>query len=102
MSDTNWVGIAEYYWNTENVWFETTVPKVEKVLFHPPATVVFWADGTKTVVRTMPGDVFDEHVGFMAAVTRKLFGGHNQYKKYIKNAVRKPAVEESALEMSDG
>lgn len=28
-----------------------TLPKIKDVIFNDPATIVYWADGTKTVVK---------------------------------------------------
>ena len=61
-------------------------PVPKQVIFNDPYTIVNWEDGTKTVVKCMPGDTFNKDVGFCVAVARKVFGGHNQYKKYVKNA----------------
>ena len=67
---------------------------VELVIFKDPHTIINWVDGSKTIVKCMDGDKFDEHVGFQAAVTKKVFGDHGTYKKLIMNAQRqepKPA-----------
>ena len=61
-------------------------PVPKQVIFNDPYTIVNWEDGTKTVVKCMPGDTFNKDIGFCVAVARKVFGGHNQYKKYVKNA----------------
>ena len=37
--------------------------KIEKVIFNDPATIVIWADGSKTVVKCQEGDVFDKEKG---------------------------------------
>ena len=61
-------------------------PEPKKVIFNNPYTIVNWKDGTKTVVKCMEGDTFSKDVGFCVAVARKVFGGHNQYKKFVKDA----------------
>ena len=43
----------------ESLFGNSGVPKIEKVIFNDPATIVFWVDGSKTVVKTMP-DQFDD------------------------------------------
>ncbi len=63
---------------------------VELVVFNDPHTIINWADGSKTVVKCMEGDTFEEHVGFQAAVTKKVFGDHGTYKRIIQNAQRQP------------
>lgn len=52
--------------------------KVEKVIFNKPATIVFWSDGTKTVVKCGENDTYDKEKGFFIACAKKLFG--NDYK----------------------
>ena len=46
-------------------------PKIINVIFNDPATIVFWSDGTKTVVKVQPGDIFDPEKGIMAAISKK-------------------------------
>lgn len=74
----------------------TIVPdniKVVKVIYHNPATIVFWSDGTKTVVKCDKNDTYDPEKGFYIACTKKLFG--NDYRaggkinKALKMAVTK-------------
>ena len=52
--------------------------KVEKVIFNNPATIIFWSDGTKTVVKCGENDTYDKEKGFFIACAKKLFG--NDYK----------------------
>lgn len=52
--------------------------KVKKVIFSNPATIVFWSDGTKTVVKCGKDDTYDKEKGFYIACAKKLFG--NDYK----------------------
>ena len=52
--------------------------KVTKVIYHNPATIVFWSDGTKTVVKCDKNDTYDPEKGFYIACAKKLFG--NDYK----------------------
>ena len=50
-----------------------TLPPIKRVLFNNPATIVFWADGTKTIVKCMEGEKFERYAGFAAACMKKLF-----------------------------
>ena len=47
---------------------------IDKVLFNPPATIVFWLDGTKTVVRCKEGEEFSEWAGIALCLAKKLYG----------------------------
>lgn len=61
------------------------VPEIERVIFHEPATIVFWNDGTKTVVKCMNGELFDEEKGIAMAFMKKLYGkGYmNKIRRHI-------------------
>lgn len=52
---------------------------IKKVIFNNPATIVFWKDGTKTVVKCQPGCEYSKYVGFMACVTKKAFGNEGNF-----------------------
>ena len=49
--------------------------KIKKVIFNEPATIVFWNDGTKTVVKTSPNDKFDKEKGILWAYFLKHASG---------------------------
>lgn len=59
----------------------------KKVVFHDPATVVYWSDGTKTVVKCGPHDTFDPEKGLAMAVAKKHFGNGNEFHKVFKRWV---------------
>ena len=44
---------------------------IKKVIYNPPATIIFWADGTKTVVKCMEGDEFDPEKGLVIGIAQK-------------------------------
>lgn len=57
---------------------------IKKVIFNDPATIVFWNDGTKTVVKCKEGDLFTYEMGIYAATLKKIFGAtYGQYKKDV-------------------
>lgn len=45
---------------------------VKKVIFNYPATIVYWNDGDKTVVKCNDSDVWSRWAGFAMAVCKKL------------------------------
>ena len=57
---------------------------VDRIIFSPPATIVFWKDGTKTVVKCAKGEPFSEYNGFSAALLKKVFGSNSAVKKLIQ------------------
>ena len=58
--------------------------KIKKVIFNPPATVVLWADGTKTVVKAQNNEAFDSEKGLAMAVVKKFYGNKGSYFNEIK------------------
>lgn len=63
----------------------TQLPQVDRIIFNNPATVVFWTDGTKTVVKCMEGQEFSEYYGFLAALAKKVYGTNSAVKRIVKN-----------------
>ena len=43
---------------------------IKKVIFNDPATIVFWKDGTKTIVKCQEGAEFDPEKGLAMAISR--------------------------------
>lgn len=62
-------------------------PKPTKVVFNCPYTIVFWSDGTKTVVKTSEEDDFDETTGVLRAIAKKVFGSSSGFQKFINREI---------------
>ena len=60
------------------------IPDINRVLFNPPATIVFWGDGTKTVVKVREGDKFEKYAGFAMACMKKMFGSTGAAMEIMK------------------
>lgn len=61
--------------------------RIERVIFNDPATIVFWSDGDKTVVKAV-NEAYDPEKGLAMAVTKKLLGHnkgnyYNELKKWL-------------------
>lgn len=60
---------------------------ISKVIFQNPATIVFWADGTKTVVKCQEGDLYSQEVGLALCFAKKALGNagnfNNTFKKWL-------------------
>lgn len=87
---------ASRYWQSKSVYdlgfrnaygFTKTIPTIKKVHFNDPATVVMWADGTKTVVKTQNGESFDPEKGLAMAIAKKALGNKGNYFDTIKKWV---------------
>lgn len=63
---------------------------IERVILNNPATVVFWKDGTKSVVKCQDGEEYDPEKGLALAIIKRLCGNTGSYyeifKKYIPDA----------------
>ena len=61
--------------------------KIKKVIFNDPATIVFWKDGTKTVVKCGKNDTYDKEKGLALCIAKKVYGNkyrwYDIFKKYI-------------------
>lgn len=60
------------------------LPEIKNVKFNGPATIVFWADGTKTVVKCQDGDDYSEEVGLAMCIAKKVFGNTSKYNDVFK------------------
>ena len=58
---------------------------IKKVIFNDPATVVFWGDGTKTVVKCHEGDVFSERTGLLYAIAKKVYGNSGRFNDVLRH-----------------
>lgn len=56
---------------------------IERVIFNPPATIVIWKDGTKTVVKCN-GEKFDQEKGLAMAISKRALAVGNRYRKVFK------------------
>ena len=60
------------------------VPEIKKVIFNDPATIVFWADNTKTVVKCGEDEMFDPEKGLAMAISKKALGNCGSYFETFK------------------
>lgn len=65
--------------SSKRQWFE-----VRRILRNGPATIVFWGDGTKTVVKRPEGKEDDIYEAFTAALGIKMYKTNSHLKKLIK------------------
>ena len=57
--------------------------KIKNVIFNDPATIVFWSDGTKTVVKCGENDFYDPEKGLAMAVAKKYLGTNKSHSNYM-------------------
>lgn len=64
---------------TESWCRSLNMPEIQNVIFNDPATIVFWSDGTKTIVKAQEGDVFNPEKGLAMAISKKALGNKHDY-----------------------
>lgn len=73
-------------YNYQSVYGLRKVPKIKRVIFNNPATIILWDDNTKTIVKA-ENETFDPEKGLAMAITKKALGNegnyYNELKKYL-------------------
>lgn len=64
-------------------------PKSKNVIFNDPATIVFWNDGTKTVVKCGKDDTFDPEKGLAMAISKYFFDNAGYFNDVFKKWIPK-------------
>ena len=78
----------EMPWEKEKEKEEVKSIAIKHVIFDGPATIVFWDDGTKTVVKCTDGDSYSYDVGIAMATLKKIFGeSYSTYKHAVSDAI---------------
>ena len=73
--------------------------EITNVVFNDPATIVFWSDGTKIVVKCGEDDVYDPEKGMAMAIAKRALGNQGNYYEVFKEwlpvkgtAIKEPEV----------
>ena len=69
---------------------------IKNVKFNPPATIVFWTDNTKTVVKCK-GEDYDPEKGLAMCISKKMLGDKGNYYEVFKKWLPKEEETESDL-----
>jgi hypothetical protein len=67
----------------------TALPNIKDVIFNNPATIIFWADGTKTVVQCQDGEPYDPEKGLAMAMCNKMYGNKRDYYHTFQHWLKK-------------
>lgn len=67
--------------------------KIKKVIFNDPATIILWADGTRTVVKCANDEKFDPEKGLAMAFAKKAIGNEGWYYDIFKAFLPKEEKE---------
>lgn len=71
--------------------------RIKNVIFNNPATIVFWSDGSKTVVKAHLDD-YDPEKGLAMAIAKKALGNEGNYYNVFKKWLPKEDSSEEILE----
>ena len=63
---------------------KANLPEIKNVIFNEPATIILWADGTKTVVKCQEGEGYDPEKGMAMAISKKVLGNKGNYYETFK------------------
>lgn len=72
--------------------------RIEKVIFNDPATVVFWSDNTKTVVKCQEGDTYSKELGLAMCISKKFLGNKGNFNEEFKKWIQEEPVEEDPIQ----
>lgn len=71
---------------------------IKNVIFNDPATIVFWYDGTKTVVKCQPGDTYDKRMGLALCIAKKALGNKGNYNNVFDKWIPEEPEQETKQE----
>lgn len=80
-------------------WGTITPVKPTKILIQGTATIIWWSDGTKTVVKCQKGDKMDPEKGIAMCVMKKFMGTndtHSNYLDFAKDAIAEYEKQQAA------
>ena len=61
--------------------------EIERVVYNDPATIVFWKNGKKTVVKCQNGEKFDKEKGLAMAIVKYMCGNTATYYEVFKEYI---------------
>lgn len=73
--------------------------QIKRVIFNDPATIVIWADDSKTVVKCQPGDTYSKETGLALCIAKKFLGNKGNFNEVFKKWI--PEEVETVEEFED-
>lgn len=70
-----------------------------KVIYNPPATIIIWPLGNKTVVKCCEDDIYDPMTGFLLCCLKHYIGADDdpaKFRRFLKDFGPKPEQHDSA------
>lgn len=62
-------------------------PIPTKIIYNGPATIVFWMDGTKTIVKRSKKEKDNKYNAFCAALAKKIYGTNSNVNRIVKSGI---------------
>lgn len=62
-----------------NTYSKNLVATIDHVVFNGPATIIFWKDGTKTVLKCHEGDEYSAVTGFALCMLKGILGNQGYH-----------------------
>lgn len=82
-----------YYYQKTTSKKAMALDSIKRVIFNDPATIILWADGTKTVVKCAKDETFDPEKGLAMAIAKKALGNEGWYYDIFKAYLPKDGDE---------
>ena len=79
----------------DDVYGKRATCAIKKVIFNPPATIVYWTDDTKTVVKCSENDMFDPEKGLAMAIAKRCGGNNGGYYKKIRHWIEQSGFKQA-------
>ena len=57
--------------------------RIDRIISQPPATIIFWGNGDKTVVKTEPDDEYDLEKGILYGILKHV-STKKDYDHYLR------------------
>lgn len=67
---------------------------IDKVIYNKPATIIYWKNGVKTVVKCQDGDEFDPEKGLALAIVKAVLGNSGNYNDELRKWLPKDDSKE--------
>ena len=104
IKDSNGIKNKSYHEIVRTRYVERNKPmdsRIKNVIWNCPATIVFWTDGTKTVVKAQGNDSFDPEKGLAMAIAKKAMGNKGNYYNEIKKWLDECSYDEKLYTLDD-
>lgn len=85
-------------WRVGNDTLVEIINPIKRVIFNPPATIVLWVDGTKTVAKCSKDDTFDEQTGLLICLAKHAYGHCLRLDSLLKD-IAPPTSNNKNLEL---